>query len=197
MTQGQKPWPAALIDLYRMLYNAKQDLTFDQLVDGMPSAYQNDANRHEVEARRREGRDIPGEPWSSGQLLAAKRDWVEGLVKFAIHEKRVLVNRSDGSGRSPRGRKRDELLYSANKNLPPSVSAWVLEEKTVKWTPEIGATGRRHMTGVRFRDEMRRLERQGFEKPDKDNKQAFKASKVELTELLRVALEALSSGPAE
>jgi len=53
------------------------------------------------------------------------------------------------------------------------------------------------MTGVRFRDEMRRLERQGFEKPDKDNKQAFKASKVELTELLRVALEALSSGPAE
>ena len=36
-----------------------------------------------------------------------------------------------------------------------------LDRHLVPWTPEIGATGRRHVAGIKFRDELARIERLG------------------------------------
>jgi len=59
----------------------------------------------------------------------------------------------------------------------------VLTKRMVRWTPEIGATGRRHVAGIKFRDEVARIRALGA-----------RASKHDLEEALQLAVEALQVG---
>ncbi len=174
------------VDLYRLAYNAGRAVTFDELVDGMPSAYQNDANRWWVEKEKAAGRDVPPDPWSSSMLRSVKTEWLAEEVFSLINTKRFSVDRSDGKsgkGYSTRGVAREYLLYSANKQNPPRVFEEALVRRVVPWTPEIGATGRRHVAGIKFRDEVARIKGLGA-----------KATKQDLEKALELAAEALSLG---
>jgi hypothetical protein len=173
------------VDLYRLAYNAGEPLTFDELVDGMPSAYQNDANRWWVDKEQAAGRDVPPDPWSPSMLRSVKAEWMAEQVSSAVSTKRLRVARKDGgSARNASRLPRDQLVYAANKEKPPIVEEEVLVRRTVPWTPEIGATGRRHVAGIKFRDEMARIEGLGT-----------KATKHDLGDALKLAVEALGYGP--
>jgi hypothetical protein len=175
-----------VVDLYRLAYNAGRPLSFDELVDGMPSAYQNDANRWWVEKEEAAGRIVPPDPWPTSMLRSVKTEWVAEQIQSAIDTKRFSVDRVDGrKSRNKAGLPRDQLVYAANKANPPRVLEEVLVQRMVPWTPEIGATGRRHVAGMKFRDEMARIEALGT-----------KATKHDLEEALTLAMEALSYGPA-
>jgi hypothetical protein len=185
---------AVVVDLYRIAYNAGRPVTFDELVDGLPSAYQNDANRWWLEEH--EGYDIPPEPWSASHRRKVKCEWVAKLVSDMTGEKRFYPSQKDGRPARYKGAlPRSELVYEAVKEIPrrggkggpPMVYEEYLARRLVRWTPEIGATGRRHMAGVQFMDEVRRLERLG-----KDTRGATKASKAELEAAIAMAVDALS-----
>jgi hypothetical protein len=169
------------VDLYRIAYNANRPVSFEELVDGMPSAYQNDANRWWVEKEKAAGRDVPHDPWSSSMLRSVKREWMIDQVATLTETKRFSVSLKDGRPGSNKGRTpRDQLLYSANKDNPPRVLEEKLEQRVVAWTPEIGATGRRHVAGIKFRDEMAHIRAKGV-----------KVTKEELQKTLELADEAL------
>lgn len=169
-----------VVDLYRLAYNAGKPLTFDELVDGMPSAYQNDANRWWVAKEQAAGRIAPPDPWPASMLRSVKAEWLAEKVKSCVHTKRLSVNAADGRSRTS-GLHRDQLLYSANKEKPPTVLEEVFVRRAVPWTPEIGATGRRHVAGIKFNDEMARIKNLGS-----------KATKHDLEEALSLAVEALN-----
>ncbi|HSS10537.1 MAG TPA: hypothetical protein VLL25_11665 [Acidimicrobiales bacterium] len=174
------------VDLYRLAYNAGRAVTFDELVDGMPSAYQNDANRWWVAREQAAGRDIPAEPWSASMLASVKREWVAEQVHSLVHTKRFSVNLKDGRPSRYKGRLgRDELVYSANKEQPPMVFEKVVVQRMVPWTPEIGGIGRRHMAGANFLAEVDRIAALGS-----------KATKKDLEQAVELAKEALQYGPA-
>jgi len=171
------------VDLYRLAYNAGRSVTFDELVDGMPSAYQNDANRWWVAKEEEAGRILPPEPWPESMLHSVKAEWVAAQVHTLIDTRRFSVDRSDGkSAKSRRGVPRAKLLYSANREQPPMVLQEVLTQRVVPWTPEIGSTGRRHMKGVQFREQYQRIAALNG-----------KATKRDLEEALKLAAEALGA----
>jgi hypothetical protein len=180
------------VDLYRLAYNAGRPVTFDELVDGMPSAYQNDANRWYVEKEEKAGKDVPPDPWSPSMLRAVYAEWLAEQVTVMVINKRFSSCLKDGrSGRFAGRTPRTEMLYSAVKERrsngqggPPMVWEEYLDRRLVPWTPEIGATGRRHVAGIKFRDEMGRIQALGS-----------KATKHDLEEALELAAEALSYGP--
>lgn len=177
-----------VVDLYRLAYNAGRPLTFDELVDGLPSAYQNDANRWWVAKEEAAGRILPPDPWPASMLRSVKAEWAAELVAAAVHSKRLTAERVDGkASRSKAGLSRDQFLYSANKEKPPRVEEQyvVIRTRVVPWTPGIGASGRRHVAGIKFREEMRRIEDLGG-----------KTTKHDLEEALKLADEALSHSPA-
>ena len=55
------------------------------------------------------------------------------------------------------------------------------------WTPEIGATGRRHVAGIKFRDELARIRSMGRHERDG----SLVASKKDLETALEFAADAL------
>jgi hypothetical protein len=174
-----------LVDLYRLAYNAERPLTFDELVDGLPSAYQNDANRWWVAREEAAGRIAPPDPWPSSMLRSVKAEWVAEAVASAVRTKRLTADRADGKpGRYKVGIPRDQLVYSANKENPPRVEEQYTATRVVPWTPEIGAAGGRHVAGIKFREEMARISALGT-----------KATKHDLEQALKLAVEALSHGP--
>ena len=183
------------VDLYRLAYNAGRPLTFDELVAGMPSAYQNDANRWWVAKEEAAGRIVPPDPWPVSMLRSVKAEWLGEEVASMVDTKRFSVETKDGRPARYSGRvKRDQLLYSAvkerpanRKGGPPMVIEEVLVRRVVPWTPEIGATGRRHVAGIKFRDEMARLQALGTGPHGK-------ATKSDMVAALELAMEALSSG---
>jgi len=186
-----KPASPVTVDLYRLAYNAGRAVTFDELVDGMPSAYQNDANRWWVAKEEAAGRDVPPDPWSTSMLRSVKTEWLAKEVASLIDTKRFSVDRSDGKQAGTAGVPRDQLLYSAVKEAsprgkggPPMVIEEVLVHRVVRWTPEIGSTGRRHVAGIKFNDEIGRIERLGT-----------KATKRDLEHALELAKEALAVNP--
>ena len=180
------------VDLYRLAYNAGRPVSLDELVDGMPSAYQNDANRWWVEQEQAAGRDIPAEPWSPSMLRSVKVEWLKERVASMLDTKRFSVEHADGSpirnvGRVPLADRRYSVRKEKASNGqggPPMVLEEVLVQRIVPWTPEIGATGRRHVAGIKFRDEIARIHALGS-----------KATKHDLEEALELAAEALSYGP--
>lgn len=181
-----------VVDLYRLAYNAGRPVTFDELVDGLPSAYQNDANRWYVAQREAQGWDKEAEPWSASQLRNVKAEWIRGQVETMRETRRFSLTDSEGRPVKPGPRTRD-VLYSAVKEKrsngqggPPMVEEEILVRRMVPWTPEIGGTGRRHVAGIKFRDEMARIQALGT-----------KATKHDLEIALALAVEALSSGPVE
>ena len=178
-----KPAGPVTVDLYRFAFNAGRPVTFDELVDGTPSAYQNDANRWWVAREQAAGRDIPDEPWSPSMQRSVKCEWLAIQVHSLIDTKRFSVDRADGKPGRKWGLPRDQLLYSANKGKPPMVLEEVLVKRIVSWTPEIGANGRRHVAGIKFRDEMERIEKLGS-----------KATRKHLEDALELAQEALGGG---
>lgn len=170
------------VDLYRLAYNAGRPLTFDELVDGMPSAYQNDANRWWVAKQQADGWDIPEEPWSNSQQRLVKAEWIAHQVRVSCQTKRLSVTRKDGgSVRNASRIPHSEKLYSANKQNPPMVLEEAFVQRVVPWTPEIGSTGRRHVAGIKFRDEMARIDALGS-----------KVTKHDLEQALTLAMEALN-----
>ena len=178
-----------IVDLYRLAYNAGRGVTFEELVDGMPSAYQNDANRWWVAREEGSGRIAPPDPWPPSMLRSVKAEWLREYVQGMIRDKRFSPKYSDG--RTFRGRPTEEVVYEARKEKaqngqggPPMVEEEILVRRMVPWTPEIGATGRRHVAGIKFRDEMARIEALGS-----------KATKHDLEQALDLAREALSYGP--
>lgn len=182
-----------IVDLYRLAYNAGRAVTFDELVDGMPSAYQNDANRWYVQKMRDEGILLKEDGWPPEMLRSVKEKWVAEQVETMTHTKRFSIRRADGRSARYMGRQpREDLVYEAIKERPPGskqggppmVEEEVLVKRMVPWTPEIGATGRRHVAGIQFRDEMRRIEQLGV-----------KATKTDLQTALELAMEALSYQP--
>jgi alkylated DNA nucleotide flippase Atl1 len=123
-------------------------------------------------------------------LRSVKTEWVFEQVSTARETKRLSVTRADGksgTGYSTSGMPRDQLLYEANKDprYVPRVLEEVLVQHIVPWTPEIGATGRRHVAGIKFRDELARIQALGS-----------KATKHDLEQALELAAEALSYGPS-
>jgi hypothetical protein len=177
-----------IVDLYRLAYNAGRPVSFDELVDGMPSAYQNDANRWWVAKEEAAGRITPPDPWPDTMLHSVKAEWLRTYVDEMTDTKRFSVGTSDGS--PARGKSRDQLVYSAVKEKttagrggPPMVEEEIVVRRVVPWTPEIGAAGRRHVAGIKFRDEMARIEALGPQ-----------ASKHALEEALKLAVEALNYG---
>jgi hypothetical protein len=159
------------------------------LVDGLPSAYQNDANRWWVAKEEAAGRIVAPDPWPSSMLRSVKAAWMVEQVNSMVHTKRFSMYRPDGrpaSFRSPWPR--EQMTYTATKEKarngqggPPMVEEEVLVRRMVPWTPEIGATGRRHVAGIKFLDEARRIQALGA-----------KATKHDLEEALVLAFEALS-----
>ncbi len=175
-----------LVDLYRVAFNAGRPLTFDELVDGLPSAYQNDANRWWVAKEESTGRIVPPDPWPPSMLRSVKAEWAAEVVASAVRAKRLSVDRSDGKpSRSKAGLARDQLIYSANKDNPPRVEEQYMATRVVPWTPEIGSAGRRHVAGIQFREEMARIDGLGG-----------RATKHDLEQALQLAAEALSHEPA-
>jgi hypothetical protein len=189
---------AVTVDLYRLAFNAGRAVTFDELVDGLPSAYQNDANRWWVAKEEEAGRIAPPDPWPASMLRSVKAEWLAEQVTSMVNTKRFSVDLKDGRSARYKGRlSRDQLLYSARKEKaangqggPPMVEEEILVRRIVPWTPEIGATGRRHMKGVQFRDAMARIRTLGKHKDE-----TFVASKKELGEALELAAEALAFTP--
>jgi hypothetical protein len=173
---------SVIVDLYRIAYNAGRAVTFNELVDGLPSAYQNDANRWWVRKEEEAGRITPPDPWPASMLRSVKIEWAAEYIRSSVHTQRLSVNARDGRARTA-GLHREELVYSANKDKPPKVSVEVLKTETVDWTPEVGATGRRHVAGIKFREAMAGMD------PDK-------ATKAQLVEVLKLAAEALAHGPS-
>ena len=182
-----KPASPVTVDLYRLAYNAGRPLSLDELVEGMPSAYQNDANRWWVAKEEAAGRIAPPDPWPASMLRSVKAEWVAEQVHTCVHTKRFSVNAVDGRPRRYANSHRDGLVYSANKEKPPMVEEETLVKRMVPWTPEIGATGRRHVAGIKFRDEMARLQALGTGAHGK-------ATKSDMVAALELAMEALSSG---
>jgi hypothetical protein len=186
------------VDLYRLAFNAGRPVTFDELLDGMPSAYQNDANRWYVERETALGKDIPAEPWSASMLRRVKAEWIEEQVNSMEHTKRFSMFGPNGKKIGWRSTvPRDQVTYEVRKEKaangqggPPMVEEEVLVRRMVRWTPEIGATGRRHMKGVQFREAMARIRALGKHKDE-----TFVASKKELGEALELAAEALAFTP--
>ena len=177
-----------IVDLYRLAYNAGRAVTFDELVNGMPSAYQNDANRWYVQRKRAEGIELRPDPWPADMLRSVMAKWVREQVETMTQTKRFSVRHRDGG--SARGKPQSELVYEVRKEKapngqggPPIVEEEVLVRRMVPWTPEIGATGRRHVAGIKFRDEIARIEALGS-----------KATKHDLEQALALAREALSHG---
>jgi hypothetical protein len=192
MTQGNKAKDPAVVDLYRVAYNAGRPVTFAELVDGLPSAYQNDANRAYAKYRDEEGDDPIPDPWSRRQLRTALEWWVRGIIDHNRKgkEKHFIATLSDGSPLTGRPVAASEVVYTANRDKPPTVMEQVLVARPTKWTPEIGATGRRHVAGIKFRDQMARIEPLGSKVAIKDRERRI----AELEEALELATEALSHG---
>jgi hypothetical protein len=177
------------VDLYRLAYNAGRPVTFKELVDGMPSAYQNDANRWYVDKMRAERIELRPDPWPADMLRSVMEMWVREEVRTMCNTRRFSVAHRDGG--SAKGKPFTELVYEVRKEKasngqggPPMVWEEYLDRRLVPWTPEIGATGRRHVAGIKFRDEMTRVRALGP-----------KATKHDLEEALELAAEALSFGP--
>ena len=78
--------------------NANRPVSFDELVDQMPSAYQNDANRWYVAKLTAEGKDAAPTLWSPTQLRSVKHDWVTDRVHGLVRDKRFIANLKDGAG---------------------------------------------------------------------------------------------------
>jgi hypothetical protein len=181
------------VDLYRLAYNAGRPVTFDELVEGMPSAYQNDANRWYVQKLLAEGKDnIPAEPWSASTLRSVKADWLQVAVDDMLRNKQFIPEDADGRRIKPGQHHPPGVRYSAVKEIPanrkggpPMVWEEALDRHLVRWTPEIGATGRRHVAGIKFRDAAARIQAAGS-----------KATKHDLEEALALAMEALAYGPS-
>jgi hypothetical protein len=175
-----------VVDLYRLAYNAGRPLTFDELVEGLPSAYQNDANRWWVAKEEAAGRILPPDPWPPSMLHSVKTEWVAEVVASAVHTKRLTTDRADEKPiKSKAGLSRDQLLYSANKERPPRVEEQyvVIKTRLVPWRPDIGAAGRRHVAGIKFREEIARIDDLGG-----------RATKHDLEQALQLAVEALAHG---
>jgi hypothetical protein len=180
-----------VVDLYRLAYNAGRPVTFDELVDGLPSAYQNDANRWWVAKEEAAGRIAPPDPWPATMLRSVKAEWVSTLVTTMTDTQRFSVGRADGRpSRYRTNIPRDQQVFSVVKEKtrggrggPPMVEEEVLVRRMVPWTPEIGATGRRHVAGIKFLDEARRIQALGA-----------KATKHDLEDALALAVEALIGG---
>jgi hypothetical protein len=167
-----------IVDLYRLVYNAGRPLSFDELVDGLPSAYQNDANRWWVAKEEAAGRPVPPDPWDWTLLRRARAEWTANMMNGAAFSRSFIGATRDGSG--SQGRRRSELVYRPNRTRPPMVMADVTTRQMLPWTPEIGAAGRRLVRGVQFRDEWARL-----------RSQSGKASRRDLLHALTLAAEAL------
>jgi hypothetical protein len=173
----------ALVDLYRFAYNADQPVTFTQLVDAMPSAYQNDANRAFGTWMDQQGIDSP-DSWSQRMLRSAMERWVGDLIQTAVRAKQLAATTHDGS--VIKGKRREDLLYSANRENPPQVVEQYMAERVVRWTPELGSLGRRHAAGMRFLAGYREISTTGR-----------KATIKELRDLLDLAHEAINTAPTE
>ena len=161
----------------------------------MPSAYQNDANRWFVELMRADKIELKPDPWDAEMLRSVKAKWIREHVRDMLNTNRFSIE--DIEGRpipiKPGQHHPPEVRYAAVKEKPPGkkqggppmVEEEVLIRRTVPWTPEIGSTGRRHVAGIKFRDEMARVHALGA-----------MATKHDLELALELAAEALSSGPS-
>jgi len=174
-----------VVDLYRLAYNAGRPVTFDELVDGIPSAYQNDANRWWV-AQEHPGLVSAPEPWPLDELRKVRADWLRSYVRQMCTHKRFSCTHRDGG--PAKGKPGNELVYSANKDHPPTVWEDFLVRRPVPWTPEIGATGRRHVAGIQFRAELASIQALGRDK----RTDTLIAGKKQLEKALELASEALS-----
>jgi len=189
------------VDLYRLAFNAGRPVTFEELLDGMPSAYQNDANRWWVAKQKTNGFPVPDETkaWTPEELRAIKADWLVEQLNSMEHTKRFSMFGPNGKKVGWRSTiPREQLTYEARKQKaangqggPPMVEEEVLVKRMVPWTPEIGATGRRHVKGVQFRDAMAQIRARGKH----ENDGTFQASKKQLGDALELAAEALAYTP--
>ena len=84
------------VDLYRLAYNAGRAITLDELVDGIPSAYQNDANRWFVEKQKAEGIELKPDPWPPRMLRTVKTKWVKEQVQDMLGNKHFKTEHPDG-----------------------------------------------------------------------------------------------------
>jgi hypothetical protein len=75
------------------------------------------------------------------------------LITTSRAQKRIIGTARDGS--RPTGKRRDQLVYTANRNKPPLVVQRVTEDRLVHWTPTIGDTGKRHAAGMSFLQQVR------------------------------------------
>src|SRR5262249_11760886 len=155
-------------------------------------AYQNDANRAYAKFRDEEGDDPIPDPWSRRQLRTALEWWVRGILDRNRKGKDKHFIATLSNGRPLTGRPSMDVVYTANRDKPPTVMEEVLVSKPTKWTPEIGAAGRRHVKGIQFRDAMARIRAQGWHEKDS----TFQANKRELGEALELAAEALAFKPS-
>jgi len=160
MSEGVRGRPASsqTVDLYRLLHEADHPMTLDEIaaeVGGMPSAYRTAANiayREHLPQLNRHGLPVKDtEPWTDADRDAAWRWWLGELVNSCRIKGLVIVTAQDGS--DPNGKPRSKLAYTANRDHPPVTWAWGIGRRTAYWTPEIAATGARHLTGMRFLQE--------------------------------------------
>ena len=186
---GKRAEPS-VVDLYRAAYNADHPLTFGELVDAMPSAYQNDANRAYAKYWDEMGNDPIPDPWSRRQLRTALEWWVAEVLDATRRNRHLVATSLDGS--RAWGKPRQLLVYTANRDHPPLVLEQYLADRTVRWTPEIGATGRRHVAGIKFRDEMVRIQASDAKLTTKQDLEKRLAT---LEQALKLAAEALAYDP--
>jgi hypothetical protein len=190
-----QPTSAALVDLYRMLYNSDNPLRFEEIVNQMPSAYQNDANRWWIEQNKKPTGPvtIKPEPWSTEDLRTVKADWISDLLGRAVKDKWAFSRRAGDDPSLPIGNTpREQLVFTANPNKRPYVRSQV--DAIVEWTPEIGAAGRRHVKGIQFRDALAEIEAKGRLEVKGRHRSESKATKQELEAALELAAEALGYG---
>lgn len=142
-----------VVELYKLLYLADRSLSFDEIADQLPSAYRSHAYRQYRDAQIAQGVPIKDDKWSDREKQTAWHWWVGELVRTSTETKRVSISARDGS--RLRGKRRDQLAYTANRDKPPSVMERVTEDRLVRWTPTIGDTGKRHAAGMSFLQQVR------------------------------------------
>jgi hypothetical protein len=131
----------ASISLYRLLYNADKPLTFEEILSKLDGGFKNDAYRAYRE-------DVGAESLDDAGREKAWRWWVDRLMASPSEKRRLIVETTDGS--SVRSRSRENKVYSANREDPPTVRVQVLAWDLVPWTPEIGKVTARHVAGLKF-----------------------------------------------
>lgn len=147
------PASAEVVELYRLLYLADRPLSFDEIADQLTSAYRSHAYRHYRDELIAEGVPIKDDKWTDREKQTAWLWWVGELVELSRKTKHINVTAQSG-GRST-GKRRDQLVYTSNRDKPPTVMVQVTEERLVQWTPSIGDTGKRHAAGMSFLQQVR------------------------------------------